>query len=655
MPALYAYGDGGCLVSAPAELSGLFCRGAVQQRKRTLVAASAVAVAAAAECVRAAKKQRQQLPLPLPSLDALPDECLFEILRRVPGGRGRGASACVSRRWLALLGSIRASELGQAAAAADTPSLPDLNEEFVMEEEDKEESPADRCAVDRVLEGKEATDVRLAAMAVVAGSRGGLEKLAVRGSHPTRGVTDQGLSAVARGSPNLGSLALWDVPLITDAGLAEIAAGCPSLERLDISRCPLITDKGLAAVAQGCPNLVSLTIEACSGVANEGLRAIGRSCVKLQAVNIKNCPLVGDQGISSLVCSATASLAKIRLQGLNITDASLAVIGYYGKAVTDLTLTRLATVGERGFWVMANAAGLQNLRCMSVTSCPGVTDLALASIAKFCPSLKQLCLRKCGHVSDAGLKAFTESAKVFENLQLEECNRVTLVGILAFLLNCSQKFRALSLVKCMGIKDIGSAPAQLPLCRSLRFLTIKDCPGFTDASLAVVGMICPQLEQVDLSGLGEVTDNGLLPLIQSSEAGLIKVDLSGCKNITDVAVSSLVKGHGKSLKKVSLEGCSKITDASLFTMSESCTELAELDLSNCMVSDHGVAILASARHLKLRVLSLSGCSKVTQKSVPFLGNLGQSLEGLNLQFCNMIGNHNIASLEKQLWWCDILA
>ncbi|CAN6230761.1 unnamed protein product [Urochloa humidicola] len=654
MPAFCAYGDGGCLVSAPAELSGLFCRGAVQQRKRALVAASAVA-AAAAECVRAAKKQRQQ---PLPSLDALPDECLFEILRRVPGGRGRGASACVSRRWFALLGSIRASELAHAAAAAakDTPALPDLNEEFVMdEEEDKDgETPADPC-VERVLEGKEATDVRLAAMGVAAGSRGGLEKLAVRGSHPTRGVTDQGLSAVARGSPNLSSLALWDVPLITDTGLAEVAAGCPSLERLDISRCPLITDKGLVAVAQGCPNLVSLTIEACSGVANEGLRAIGRCCTKLQAVNIKNCVHVGDQGISSLVCSATASLAKIRLQGLNITDASLAVIGYYGKAVTDLTLARLATVGERGFWVMANAAGLQNLRCMSVTSCPGVTDLALSSIAKFCPSLKQLYLRKCGYVSDAGLTAFTESAKVFENLQLEECNRVTLVGILSFLRNCSQKFRALSLVKCTGIKDICSAPAQLPLCRSLRFLTIKDCPGFTDASLAVVGMICPQLEQVDLSGLGEVTDNGLLPLIQSSEAGLIKVDLSGCKNITDVAVSSLVKAHGKSLKKVSLEGCSKIADASLFTIAENCSELAELDLSNCMVSDYGVAILSSASHLKLRVLSLSGCSKVTQKSVPFLGNLGQSLEGLNLQFCNMIGNHNIASLEKKLWWCDILA
>jgi EIN3-binding F-box protein len=206
----------------------------------------------------------------------------------------------------------------------------------------------------------------------------------------------------------------------------------------------------------------------------------------------------------------------------------------------------------------------------------------------------------------------------------------------------------------MGIRDICSAPAQLPLCGSLRFLTIKDCPGFTDASLAVLGMICPQLEQVDLSGLVEITDNGLLPLIRSSEVGLIKVVLSGCKNVTDVAVSSLVKANGKSLKKVSFEGCSKITDAGLFAISESCTELVELDLSNCMVSDYGVALLASSKHLKLRVLLLSGCSKVTENSVPFLNNLGQSLEGLNLQFCNMIGNHNIASLEKQLWWCDIL-
>jgi EIN3-binding F-box protein len=167
-------------------------------------------------------------------------------------------------------------------------------------------------------------------------------------------------------------------------------------------------------------------------------------------------------------------------------------------------------------------------------------------------------------------------------------------------------------------------------------------------------MICPQLENVNLSGLGAVTDNGFLPLIKSSESGLVNVDLNGCENLTDAAVSALVKAHGCSLAHLSLEGCSKITDASLFAISESCSQLAELDLSNCMVSDYGVAVLAAAKQLKLRILSLSGCMKVTQKSVPFLGSMSSSLEGLNLQF-NFIGNHNIASLEKQLWRCDILA
>lgn len=612
----------------------------VRARKRVFAAAAA----AAGEAVTAKRQKLRDEP----SLDALPDACLFEVLRRVQGSRARCASACVSRRWLALLAGIRASEAVLAAA----PAVPDLNQEYLGEDED--EFMCDEGDSERTFEGKEATDARLTAAAVGDALRGRLVSVSVRGSHATRGVTDAGLSALARGCPALCSLALWDVPQVTDAGLAEIAAECHSLERLDITGCPLITDKGLIAVAQGCLNLKSLTIEACSGVANEGLKAIGRCCRKLRAVNIKNCAHVDDQGVSGLICSATASLAKVRLQGLSITDASLAVIGYYGKAVTDLTLARLPAIGERGFWVMANALGLQKLRCMIVVSCPGLTDLGLASVAKFCPSLKLLHLKKCSKVSDGSLKDFAESAKGLENLQIEECNKVTLMGILSFLLNCSPKFKALSLVKCTGIKDICAAPAQLPVCKSLRSLTIEDCPGFTDASLAVVGMICPQLENVNLSGLGAVTDNGFLPLIKSSESGLVKVDLNGCENLTDAAVSALVKAHGSSLAHLSLEGCSKITDASLFAISESCSQLAELDLSNCMVSDYGVAVLSSAKQLKLRILSLSGCMMVTQKSVPFLGSMSSSLEGLNLQF-NFIGNRNIASLEKQLWQCDILA
>ncbi|CAN6249381.1 unnamed protein product [Urochloa humidicola] len=80
-------------------------------------------------------------------------------------------------------GTLRKTLLppAHAAAPADPWLSPVHVEEFVLEEEeDKDgETPADPC-VERVLEGKEATGVRLAAMGVAAGSRCGLEKLAVR-------------------------------------------------------------------------------------------------------------------------------------------------------------------------------------------------------------------------------------------------------------------------------------------------------------------------------------------------------------------------------------------------------------------------------------------------------------------------------------------
>jgi hypothetical protein len=132
-------------------------------------------------------------------------------------------------------------------------------------------------------------------------------------------------------------------------------------------------------------------------------------------------------------------------------------------------------------------------------------------------------------------------------LLIEECSKVTLTGILAFFLNCSPKFKSLSLSQCIEIKDICSTPAQLPVCKSLRSLAIKDCSGFADTSLPMVGMFCPQLENINLSGLSAVIDNGFLPLMKSSDSGLVDIDLNSCENLTDTAVSALVKAHDASL------------------------------------------------------------------------------------------------------------
>jgi len=66
-------------------------------------------------------------------------------------------------------------------------------------------------------------------------------------------------------------------------------------------------------------------------------------------------------------------------------------------------------------------------------------------------------------------------------------------------------------------------------------------------------------------------------------------------------------------------------------------------------------VLSCAEQLSLQVLSLSGCSKVSNKSIPFLEKLGKTLVGLNVQHCNSISSGTVELLLDSLWKCDILS
>ncbi|KAL6974201.1 hypothetical protein U1Q18_028382 [Sarracenia purpurea var. burkii] len=594
-----------------------------------------------------------------PSIQVLPDECLFEIFRRLLGGQSRSASACVSKRWLMLLSSIRNSEICRSKIAQEQPAAIEVNESSnVVDMKNVDEDPGLESDgyLTRCLEGKKATDIRLAAIAVGTVTRGGLGKLQIRGSNSNGGITNLGLSAIAHGCPSLKILSLWDVPSIGDEGLLELANECHLLEKLDLCQCPLISNKGLIAIAQNSPNLCSLTIESCPNIGNESLQAIARGCPKLQSITIRDCPFVGDQGVASLLSSASSVLKKVKLQALCLTDFSLAVIGHYGKSITNLILIGLQNVSEKGFWVMGTGGGLEKLASLTISSCRGTTDVSLEALGKGCHNLKLMCLRKCCFVSDKGLVAFAKAARSLESFQMEECNRITQLGILNVLSHCGSKLKSLALIKCMGIKDLTLETPFLSPCESLRCLSIKSCPDFGSASLAMVGKLCPKLHNIDLSGLCGITDAGLLPLVQGCEKGLVKVNLSGCANLTDESVLAMVRLHGGTLKVLNLDGCPKITDASMLEIASNCLVLNDLDLSKCSISDSGVAALACVeKQLNLQILSFAGCPNVSNKSLSSLRKLGRNLLGLNLQKCNSISNSLVELLVESLWKCDILS
>lgn len=631
-------------------------------------------------------------------ISMLPDECLFEIFRCLPAARDRSVSACVSKRWLMLQSSMRRSEIKrskpspktcgetpkrerseQSKSCQDYESFSEDNlEEFYedgfgelehLEPESREfdagwkgDAEKGTCEkqpkwatgdLSRCLEGKKATDVRLAAISIGMVGQGGLGKLEIRGNHPSRGVSDLGLSAIGLGCPAVRVLSLWDCPLVGDKGLLAIAKGCRLLEKLDLLNCPLIGDNGLKAIAENCPGLLTLNIESCPKIGNKSLEAIGQYCPNLESLSVSDCALVGDQGIMSLVSSST-KLTKVKLQAVKVTDNTLAAIGRYCKNLTELTFVNLQNVTEKGFQVLGSSSGMQKLKLLSVTSRSGLTDSGLESIGQGCPSVKTVSFRKCEFLSDRGLKAFTKYANSLENLQLEECNMISHFGLIDALGSCSGKLKVLALIKCTGIKEscIGEVP--VPSCESLKSLNIRSCPFLGNGCLALLGRACPQIQSIDLSGLAGISDDGLFALFGSCKTSLVKLNLSGCIEVTDRAIFVIVNLFGKTLQSLNLDGCIKLTDQSLGFISHNCAILEELDISKCSITDNGLVSLASAASAGIQVLSLSGCMQITDKSLPFIGKIGETLIGLNLQQCRGISSRARDLLATRLWSCDLL-
>ncbi|KAM7259535.1 hypothetical protein ACFE04_015276 [Oxalis oulophora] len=110
----------------------------------------------------------------------------------------------------------------------------------------------------------------------------------------------------------------------------------------------------------------------------------------------------------------------------------------------------------------------------------------------------------------------------------------------------------------------------------------------------------------------------------------------------------------QTFKVLSLDGCRMITDASLATIAKNCQLLSDLDVSKCAITNFGIISLARENLLNLKVLSLSGCHMVTDRSLAAFGTLGRTLLGLNIQSCESISQSSVDLLVEQLWKCNIL-
>jgi phosphoglycerol transferase MdoB-like AlkP superfamily enzyme len=151
----------------------------------------------------------------------------------------------------------------------------------------------------------------------------------------------------------------------------------------------------------------------------------------------------------------------------------------------------------------------------------------------------------------------------------------------------------------------------------LRTIYLKNCLLLTDHSIEFIFSHCPQLEELNLYGLTDITDKALLNI--SSTNNLESINLTDAQQLTDQGVMHLAQSC-PNLLELHLNG-HNLTDQSILAIGQFCRRLTRFKLiEGHQISDEAL-ISVFQNNPNLGRLVLNGCSHLTDRALEFLQHL----------------------------------
>jgi len=134
-----------------------------------------------------------------------------------------------------------------------------------------------------------------------------------------------------------------------------------------------------------------------------------------------------------------------------------------------------------------------------------------------CGSLKTLTVVSCSNVSDAGLLLFLRSAPHLESLTLQSLPGISNEAA-RHALEHGTHLRALTISDCAGVQDHVAGPGAWPVgCSGLSTLKVNNCLAVGDRCLTSLGRVGASLSSLDLCGLPQAGDRGVLAFLEHSQ------------------------------------------------------------------------------------------------------------------------------------------
>lgn len=290
--------------------------------------------------------------------------------------------------------------------------------------------------------------------------------------------------------------------------------------------------------------------------------------------------------------------------------------------------------------LVALAANMPRLRCLSLHLCSSVTPAALPALSQL-TALTSLNLQNIRCMSDASVAACgplpaLRRLQLAYNVELRDMgpgelrpDRLRLLWPVLEHLNCAgctrltdaaaaavgqlTRLTTLCLDDCDGLTDRGLT--QLLRLPHLCSLSMRACVGVRGTAFAAAAAVAP-LEHVDLSHCTQLR-NSSLPGI-AAHGTLQSLHLAGCAGIGDSGcqhLSTLTR-----LSALDVAGCRSITRASIDSLA-ALTRLADLSIACSGILGTALAPLASLS--ALRRLNVAGLRELGDAALPTLQQLSQ--------------------------------
>ncbi|XP_060041348.1 F-box/LRR-repeat protein 2 isoform X2 [Erinaceus europaeus] len=338
-------------------------------------------------------------------------------------------------------------------------------------------------------------DLSTEAVAALCRQQSGLTSLDLSGCSE---LADEALLAVCRGLRRLQHLGLRKLQRLTDAGCTALGA-LRELQSLDMGECCLVSGQELAqalsSVHGAPPPMTSLILAYCSSLKDTSMQSLIPALgLSLRVLDLSSCMALTSQTLQA-ICTCLTHLSVLRLAWCKkLHDWGLLGLEEpreetaqgpqpHQKLEHQIPIEALQPQGS-------SLLMLQSLQELDLTACSKLTDASLAKVLQF-PQLRQLSLSLLPSLTDKGLLAVARGCPSLEHLTLSHCNLISNEGW-AQAASSWPRLQHLNLSSCSWLTE-QTLDAIGQMCKQLRMLDVAMCPGI---NMAAVRRFQVQLPQV---------------------------------------------------------------------------------------------------------------------------------------------------------------